>query len=146
LQKKKNSRGFFPENLVTVVQGGGEVAKLSSKRVRQDPVHRQCGDRTACRRGLRQAPDSTVLELGGKTHDRPRRRPPDTAASGAVWGSYTNCGKSACPSNGFSSNSRLAKHSPPVRGKNQKLRLGPGSDPAPTSVTHSPQHVLRMID
>jgi len=140
----------FPENLVTVVQGGGEVGQAlieaaCDKILFTGSVETGRHVAEACAKRL----IPTVLELGGKdamivladAHL-------DTAASGAVWGSYTNCGQVCL------SVERIFIEQPISEAfaarcveKTKKLRLGPGSDPA-TDVGPliRPQHVLRMID
>src|ERR1700730_733219 len=85
----------FPEGLVTIVQGGGEVGQAlidaaPDKLLFTGSV--ETGRRVAEACAKRLIP--TVLELGGKDamivlSDAEL----DTASSGAVWGSYTNCGQ-----------------------------------------------------
>src|SRR6202020_1087552 len=89
----------------------------------------------------------TTMELGGKDAmivlaDADL----DVAASGAVWGSFTNCGQ-VCLSveRIFVEQSVSEKFAELCVEKTKKLRLGPGSDPA-TDVGPliRPQHVERM--
>src|SRR5580704_14318974 len=122
----------FPKNLVTVIQGGGEVGQglidaAPDKIIFTGSVATGRRVAEACAKKL----IPSVLELGGKDAmivlaDANL----DVAASAAVWGSYTNCGQ-VC----------LCVE------KTKKLRLGPGCDPA-TDVGPliRPQHVQRMSD
>src|SRR3984893_18471229 len=85
----------FPEGLVTIVQGGGEIGQAlidaaPDKLLFTGSV--ETGRRVAEACAKRLIP--TVLELGGKDAmivlaDADLA----IAASGAVWGSYTNCGQ-----------------------------------------------------
>jgi len=138
----------FPESLVTMVQGGGEVGQAlidaaPDKLLFTGSV--ETGRRVAEACAKRLIP--TVLELGGKDAmivlaDADL----DTAASGAVWGSYTNCGQ-VCLSVERIFVEKAVSESFAARcvEKTRKLRLGPGSDPA-TDVGPliRPQHVQRM--
>src|ERR1700675_4578716 len=139
----------FPKDLVAVVQGGGEVGQAL---IEADPDKAlftgsvETGRRVAEACAKRLIP--TVLELGGKDAmivlaDADL----DTAASGAVWGSYTNCGQ-VCLSveRIFVEQSISEVFAARCVEKTKKLRLGPGSDSA-TDVGPliRPQHVQRMI-
>ncbi|OLB29057.1 MAG: hypothetical protein AUH13_17440 [Acidobacteria bacterium 13_2_20CM_58_27] len=140
----------FPQDLVAVVQGGGEVGQAL---VESGPdkvlftgsvgTGRQVAE--ACAKKL----IPTVLELGGKDAmivlaDADL----ETASSAAVWGSYTNCGQ-ACLSveRLFVEEAVSQRFAELCVQKTKKLHLGPGSDPA-TDVGPliRPQHVRRMSD
>jgi acyl-CoA reductase-like NAD-dependent aldehyde dehydrogenase len=138
----------FPENLVTIVQGGAEVGQalmdaLPDKVLFTGSVATGRRVAEACARNL----IPTVLELGGKDAmivlaDANL----DTAASAAVWGSFTNCGQ-VCLSveRLFVERSIEEKFLALCAEKTKKLKLGHGSDPA-TDVGPliRPQHVERM--
>ncbi|HKV62276.1 MAG TPA: aldehyde dehydrogenase family protein [Candidatus Acidoferrum sp.] len=140
----------FPKNLVTVVQGGGEIGQAlidasPDKVMFTGSV--ATGRRVAEACAKRLIP--SVLELGGKDAmivlaDANL----DVASSAAVWGSYTNCGQ-VCLSveRLFVEQSVAEKFIGLCAEKTKKLRLGPGSDPA-TDVGPliRPQHVQRMSD
>jgi len=140
----------FPEDLIVVVQGGGEVGQALID-AQPDKVmftgSVTTGKRVAeaCAKNL----IPSVLELGGKDAmivlaDANL----DVASSGAVWGSYTNCGQ-VCLSveRLFVEESVAERFTALCTEKTKKLRLGPGSDPA-TDVGPliRPQHVQRMSD
>src|SRR5713226_8983224 len=140
----------FPKDLVTVLQGGGEVGQAL---IEADPDKVlftgsvATGRRVAVACAKRLIP--TVLELGGKDAllvlaDADL----DIAASAAVWGSYTNCGQ-VCLSveRLFVEQSVSDEFAARCVEKTKKLKLGPGSDPA-TDVGPMirPQHVQRMVD
>jgi acyl-CoA reductase-like NAD-dependent aldehyde dehydrogenase len=138
----------FPESLVTMVQGGGEVGQAlidaaPDKLLFTGSV--ETGRRVAEACAMQLIP--TVLELGGKdamivVADADL----EIAASGAVWGSYTNCGQ-VCLSveRIFVEKAVSEAFATLCVEKTKKLRLGPGSDPA-TDVGPliRPQHVQRM--
>jgi acyl-CoA reductase-like NAD-dependent aldehyde dehydrogenase len=139
----------FPENLVTIVQGEGEVGQAlidaaPDKLLFTGSV--ETGRRVAEACAKRLIP--TVLELGGKDAmivlaDTDL----DVAASGAVWGSYTNCGQVCLSVERIFVEQAVSKSfAERCVEKTQKLRLGPGIDPA-TDIGPliRPQHVLRMI-
>jgi acyl-CoA reductase-like NAD-dependent aldehyde dehydrogenase len=140
----------FPGNLVTVVQGGGEVGQAlidasPDKVLFTGSVATGRRVAEACAKKL----IPSVLELGGKDAmivlaDATL----DVAASAAVWGSYTNCGQ-VCLSveRLFVEQSVAERFMALCLEKTKKLRLGPGSDPA-TDVGPliRPQHVQRMSD
>jgi acyl-CoA reductase-like NAD-dependent aldehyde dehydrogenase len=140
----------LPKNLVTVIQGGGEVGQAlidaaPDKIMFTGSVATGRRVAEACAKKL----IPSVLELGGKDamivlEDANA----DVAASAAVWGSYTNCGQVCL------SVERLFVEQPIEETflarcveKTKKLRLGPGCDAA-TDVGPliRPQHVQRMSD
>jgi acyl-CoA reductase-like NAD-dependent aldehyde dehydrogenase len=140
----------FPKDLVTIIQGGGEVGRALIEAAPDKVIF--TGSVATGRRIAESCAKSlipTVLELGGKDAmivlaDADL----DVAASGAVWGGYTNCGQvclsverlfvEAAISEAFTA--RCVE-------KTKKLRLGSGSDPS-TDVGPliRPQHVQRMKD
>jgi succinate-semialdehyde dehydrogenase/glutarate-semialdehyde dehydrogenase len=140
----------FQENLVTVIQGGGEVGQAlidaaPDKIMFTGSVATGRRVAEACAKKL----IPSVLELGGKDAmivlaDANL----DVAASAAVWGSYTNCGQ-VCLSieRLFVEQSIEEKFLALCVEKTKKLRLGPGCDPA-TDVGPliRTQHVQRMSD
>ena len=140
----------FPKNLVTVIQGGGEVGQAlidaaPDKIMFTGSVATGRRVAEACAKKL----IPSVLELGGKDAmivlaDANL----DVAASAAVWGSYTNCGQ-VCLSveRLFVDRSVEEKFLALCAEKTKKLRLGPGCDPA-TDVGPliRPQHVQRISD
>src|SRR5467141_1146041 len=140
----------FPKDLVTVIQGSGEVGQAL---IEADPDKIlftgsvATGRRVAEACGKRLIP--TVLELGGKDAMLVLADADlDVAASAAVWGSYTNCGQ-VCLSveRLFVEQSVAERFMALCVEKTKKLRLGPGSDPA-TDVGPliRPRHVQRMSD
>ncbi len=140
----------FPRNLVTVIQGGGEVGQAlidaaPDKIMFTGSVATGRRVAEACAKKL----IPSVLELGGKDAmivlaDANL----DVAASAAVWGSYTNCGQ-VCLSveRLFVEESIEEKFLALCVEKTKKLRLGSGCDLA-TDVGPliRPQHVQRMGD
>jgi acyl-CoA reductase-like NAD-dependent aldehyde dehydrogenase len=140
----------FPANLVTVIQGGGEVGQAlidaaPDKIVFTGSVATGRAVAEACAKRL----IPTVLELGGKDAMLVLADADlDVASSAAVWGSYTNCGQ-VCLSveRLFVEQSVAEKFIALCVEKTKKLRLGPGNDPA-TDVGPMirPQHVRRMSD
>ena len=140
----------FPQDLVTVVQGEGEVGQALIDAAPDKVLFTgsvATGRRVAEACAKRLIP--TVLELGGKDAmivlaDADLR----VASSAAVWGSYTNCGQ-VCLSveRLFVEQSIAEKFAALCVEKTKKLRLGPGSDPA-TDVGPliRPQQVQRMLD
>ncbi len=140
----------FPKNLVTVIQGGGEVGQAlidaaPDKIMFTGSVATGRRVAEACARKL----IPSVLELGGKDAmivlaDANL----EVAASAAVWGSYTNCGQ-VCLSveRLFVEQSIEEKFLSLCVEKTKKLRLGPGCDPA-TDVGPliRPHHVQRLSD
>ncbi|HEY2547897.1 MAG TPA: aldehyde dehydrogenase family protein [Candidatus Acidoferrum sp.] len=140
----------FPKDLVTVVQGGGDVGQAlidagPDKIMFTGSVATGRRVAEACAKKL----IPSVLELGGKDAmivlaDANL----DVAASAAVWGSYTNCGQ-VCLSveRLFVQQAIEQKFLALCVEKTKKLRLGPGCDSA-TDVGPliRPQHVQRMSD
>lgn len=140
----------FPRNLVSVIQGGGEVGQAlidsaPDKILFTGSVATGRRVAEACAKKL----IPSVLELGGKDAmivlaDANL----DVASSAAIWGSFTNCGQVCL------SVERLFLEQPIEEKflalcveKTKKLRLGPGCDPT-TDVGPliRPEHVQRMID
>ena len=140
----------FPKDLVTVIQGGGDLGQTlieagPDKIVFTGSV--ATGTRVAetCAKLL----IPTVLELGGKDAmivlaDADL----DIASSGAVWGSYTNCGQ-VCLSieRVFVEASITDDFAARCVEKTKKLQLGLGSDPSvDVGPLIRPQHVRRMSE
>src|SRR5277367_3309657 len=140
----------FPKNLVTVIQGGGEVGQAlidaaPDKIMFTGSVATGRRVAEACAKKL----IPTVLELGGKDAMLVLADADlDIAANGALWGSSTNC-RQDCLSverlfvEQSVSDAFLAR----CVEKTKKLHLGHGSDPC-TDVGPliRPQHVQRMSD
>ena len=140
----------FPKGLVTVVQGAGDVGQALIE-AQPDKVmftgSVSTGKRVAeaCAKNL----VPSVLELGGKDAmivlaDANL----EVASSGAVWGSYTNCGQ-VCLSveRLFVEEAVAERFTTLCVQKTKKLRLGPGSDPASdVGPLIRPQHVQRMSE
>src|SRR5436853_4745575 len=140
----------FLGNLLTVVQGGGEVGQAlidasPDKVLFTGSVATGRRVAEACAKKL----IPSVLELGGTDamivlEDADL----EVASSAAVWGSYTNCGQ-VCLSveRLFVEQAAVERFIALCVEKTKKLRLGPGSDPA-TDVGPliRPEHVRRMID
>ena len=140
----------FPQDLVAVVQGAGEVGQAlieagPDKVLFTGSVATGRRVAEACAKKL----IPTVLELGGKDAmivlaDADLQ----VTSSAAVWGSYTNCGQ-VCLSveRLFVEQAIAEKFAALCVEKTKKLRLGPGSDPA-TDIGPliRPQHVQRMLD
>jgi acyl-CoA reductase-like NAD-dependent aldehyde dehydrogenase len=140
----------FPENLVTIVQGGGDVGQALIE-ARPDKVFFTGSVFTGKHVAEACAPllIPCVLELGGKDAmvvlaDADL----DVAASAAVWGSFTNCGQ-VCLSveRLFVEQSVSEEFIRQCIEKTQKLKLGPGSH-SDTDIGPMirPQHVQRMAD
>jgi acyl-CoA reductase-like NAD-dependent aldehyde dehydrogenase len=140
----------FPKDLVTIVQGGGEVGQAlidacPDKMIFTGSVATGRRVAEACARHL----IPSVLELGGKDAMIVLANADlHAASSAAVWGSYTNCGQ-VCLSveRLFVVEAVAEKFIALCVDKTKKLRLGPGSD-ASTDVGPliRPQHVQRMRD
>ena len=140
----------FPKNLVTVIQGRGEVGQAlidaaPDKVMFTGSVATGRRVAEACAKKL----IPSVLELGGKDAMLVLADASlDVAASAAVWGSYTNCGQ-VCLSveRLFVEQSIEEKFLGLCVEKTKKLWLGPGCDPA-TDVGPliRPHHVQRMRD
>ena len=140
----------LPNDLVKIVQGGGEVGQAlidasPDKVMFTGSV--ATGRRVAEACAKRLVP--SVLELGGKDAmivlaDADL----EVASSAAVWGGYTNCGQ-VCLSveRLFVEQGAADKFIALCVEKTKKLRIGAGSDPA-TDVGPliRPEHVRRMID
>jgi acyl-CoA reductase-like NAD-dependent aldehyde dehydrogenase len=140
----------FPADLVTILQGSGEVGQAlieahPDKLFFTGSVFTGKHVAEACARQLL----PSVLELGGKDamivlEDANL----DVTASAAVWGSYTNCGQ-VCLSveRLFVVESIADEFVRKCVEKTQKLKIGPGNDPS-TDVGPliRPQHVQRMSD
>src|SRR2546425_1575820 len=140
----------FPNDLIKIVQGGGEVGEAlidasPDKVMFTGSV--ATGRRVAEACAKRLIP--SVLELGGKDamivlSDADLQ----VASSAAVWGSYTNCGQ-VCLSveRLFVEQTAAEKFMALCVEKTKKLRIGPGSDPA-TDVGPliRPQHLQRISD
>jgi len=140
----------FPKNLVTVVQGGGEVGQAlidakPSKIMFTGSVATGRLIAEACAKKL----IHSVLELGGKDAmivlaDANL----EVAASAAVWGSYTNCGQVCLSVERLFVEEAVEKRFVALCiEKTKKLRLGPGCDPASdVGPLIRPEHVQRMSD
>lgn len=140
----------FPPNLVTVVQGDGELGQALIDAAPHKvlftgsvPTGKRVAE--ACAKKL----IPSVLELGGKDAMLVLADADlEVASSAAVWGSYTNCGQ-VCLSveRLFVENAIAEKFVDLCVAKTKKLRLGPGSDPS-TDVGPliRPQHVQRMTE
>jgi acyl-CoA reductase-like NAD-dependent aldehyde dehydrogenase len=138
----------FPKDLVSVIQGSADVGRALIDATPDKILFTgsvETGRRVAEACAARLIP--TVLELGGKDAmivlaDANL----EIAASGAVWGSFTNCGQ-VCLSveRIFVEGAVAEKFAALCVEKTKKLRLGPGSDPS-TDVGPliRPQHVQRM--
>src|SRR5882672_2223747 len=149
IQKTFTDAGF-PENLVNIVLGGGEIGQAlidaqPSKVLFTGSV--ATGRRVAEACAKRLIP--TVLELGGKDAMLVLADANlDVAASAAVWGSYTNCGQ-VCLSveRLFVEHSVSDEFAAGCVAKTKKLRVGPGSDPnTDVGPMIRPHHVQRMGD
>ena len=140
----------FPVDLVTILQGSGEVGQAlieahPDKIFFTGSVFTGKHVAEACARNL----IPSVLELGGKDAMLVLRDAHlDVASSAAVWGSYTNCGQVCLSVERLFVEEAIAEEF--IRRcaeKTNKLRLGPGSDPA-TDIGPliRRQHVQRMSD
>src|SRR5580692_1273518 len=140
----------FPKDLVTVIQGGGEIGQAL---VDAGPDKIMFTGSVATGRRVAEACAKklipSVLELGGKDAmivlaDANL----EVAASAAVWGSYTNCGQVGLSVERlFVEQSIEEKFLALCVEKTKKLRLGPGNDPAAdVGPLIRPQHVQRMSD
>ncbi len=138
----------FPDGLVTILQGGAEVGQAlidarPEKVLFTGSVATGRRVAEACARQLL----PSVLELGGKDAmvilaDADI----ETASSAAVWGGYCNCGQ-VCLSveRLFVEQAISEQFIQACVDKTQKLRLGPGSDPASdVGPLIRPEHVQRM--
>jgi acyl-CoA reductase-like NAD-dependent aldehyde dehydrogenase len=140
----------FPRDLVTVIQGGAVLGRALIDAAPDKVLFTgsvETGRRVAEACASRLIP--TVLELGGKDAmivlaDANL----EIAASGAVWGSFTNCGQVCLSVERIFVEQTVAEEFASLCvEKTRKLHLGPGSDPA-TDVGPliRPQHVQRMSD
>ena len=147
IQKLFRDAGF-PEGLVTLLQGSGDVGQAlidarPDKVFFTGSVHTGRQVAEACARHL----IPSVLELGGKDAmvvlaDADL----EVTTSAAVWGSFTNCGQ-VCLSleRVFVESAVSERFLQACVKKTQKLRLGPGSDPqSDVGPLIRPQHVQRM--
>jgi succinate-semialdehyde dehydrogenase/glutarate-semialdehyde dehydrogenase len=140
----------FPSDLVTVVQGRGEVGQAL---IDADPDKILFTGSVATGRRVAEACAKrlipTVLELGGKDAMLVLADADlDIASSAAVWASYTNCGQ-VCLSveRLFVEQSASDEFAVRCVAKTKKLRLGPGDDPnTDIGPMIRPQHVQRMVD
>jgi succinate-semialdehyde dehydrogenase/glutarate-semialdehyde dehydrogenase len=140
----------FPENLVTIVQGGGDVGQAIIES-RPDKVFFTGSVFTGRHVAEACAPllIPSVLELGGKDAMLVLADADlEVTSSAAVWGSYTNCGQ-VCLSverlfvEEAVSEAFLTK----CVEKTRKLHIGPGSDPnSEIGPLIRPQHVQRMSE
>ena len=140
----------FPKDLLTIVQGSGDVGQAlidagPDKVIFTGSVATGRRVADACARQL----IPTVLELGGKDAMLVLADADlGAAASAAVWGGYTNCGQ-VCLSveRVFVEESAAEKFIGLCVEKTKKLRVGRGSDPAvDVGPLIRPQHVQRMRD
>jgi acyl-CoA reductase-like NAD-dependent aldehyde dehydrogenase len=138
----------FPKDLVTIVQGGGEVGQAlidasPDKVIFTGSVSTGRRVAQACARLL----IPTVLELGGKDAMIVLAGADlGAASSAAVWGGYTNCGQVCLSVERLFVQESVAKEFIDLCvEKTKKLRLGPGSDPS-TDIGPliRPEHVQRM--
>ncbi len=140
----------FPENLVTILQGSGDVGQAlidahPDKVFFTGSVFTGRHVAEACAREL----IPSVLELGGKDamvvlSDAAM----DVTTSAAVWGSFTNCGQ-VCLSveRVFVESSVSEEFLQGCVKKTEKLRLGPGRDPeTDLGPLIRPHHVQRMTE
>lgn len=140
----------FPADLVTIVQGGGEVGQALID-ARPDKVFFTGSVFTGRHVAEACAPllIPSVLELGGKDAMLVLADADlEIASSAAVWGSYTNCGQ-VCLSveRLFVEESVSEAFIRKCVEKTQKLRIGPGSDPnTEIGPLIRPQHVQRMSE
>jgi acyl-CoA reductase-like NAD-dependent aldehyde dehydrogenase len=140
----------FPADLVTIVQGGGEVGQALID-ARPDKVFFTGSVFTGRHVAEACAPllIPSVLELGGKDAMLVLADADlEVASSAAVWGSYTNCGQ-VCLSveRLFVEESISEAFIRKCVEKTHKLRLGRGSDPnTEIGPLIRPQHVQRMSD
>jgi len=140
----------FPESLVTILQGGGDVGQAlidahPDKLFFTGSVFTGRHVAEACAREL----IPSVLELGGKDAMLVLAdADTNVASSAAVWGSFTNCGQ-VCLSveRIFIEQSAADAFLTACIEKTKSLRLGPGRDPqTDVGPLIRPQHVQRMSD
>ena len=138
----------FPANLVTVVQGGGDVGQAlidawPDKVFFTGSVFTGKHVAKACAKYL----IPSVLELGGKDAMVVLRDANLAAASSAaVWGSFTNCGQVCLSVERLFVEEVVSQEFIQLCvAKARKLRIGPGSDPGnEIGPLIRPQHVQRM--
>jgi acyl-CoA reductase-like NAD-dependent aldehyde dehydrogenase len=140
----------FPENLVTILQGSGDVGQAlidshPDKVFFTGSVFTGRHVAEACAREL----IPSVLELGGKDamvvlSDADL----NVTSSAAVWGSFTNCGQVCLSLERIFVESAISERFlERCVEKTQKLHLGPGNDPqTDVGPLIRPQHVQRMND
>lgn len=140
----------FPQDLVAVVQGGGEVGQAL---IEASPDKVMFTGSVATGRRVAEVCATklipSVLELGGKDAMMVLADADlQVASRAAVWGSYTNCGQ-VCLSveRLFVEQAISQEFAELCVEKTKKLRLGAGNDPA-TDVGPliRPKHVERMSD
>lgn len=140
----------FPTNLVTVVQGGGEVGQALIDAAPDKVLFTgsvSTGRRVAEACAKRLIP--SVLELGGKDAMLVLADADvNVASSAAVWGSYTNCGQVCLSVERLFVEQAVAEQFIALCvEKTKKLRVGAGSDPAAdVGPLIRPQHVRRMAE
>lgn len=138
----------FPDGLVTIVQGGAEVAQALIA-AKPDKVFFTGSVATGRRVAEACAKDliPSVLELGGKDAMLVLADANlEIAASAAVWGGFTNCGQVCLSVERLYVEAAVSeKFLALVVEKTKKLRVGPGHDPA-TDIGPliRPQQVRRM--
>ena len=140
----------FPEGLVTVIQGGGEVGQAlidahPHKIFFTGSVFTGRHVAEACARNL----IPSVLELGGKDAMLVLADAnTEVASSAAVWGSFTNCGQVCLSAERLFVESAISETF--IRAcveKTQKLRVGPGADPEnEIGPLIRSKHVQRMVE
>ena len=140
----------FPEGLVTVLQGGGDVGQAlidahPDKVFFTGSVFTGRHVAEACAREL----IPSVLELGGKDAMVVLADADiSVTSSAAVWGSFTNCGQVCLSLERVFVESAVSEafHRACVE-KTGELRLGPGNDPqSDVGPLIRPLHVQRMSD
>ncbi len=140
----------FPEHLVTILQGGGDVGQALIE-ARPDKLFFTGSVFTGRHVAEACAPllIPSVLELGGKDAMLVLKDADlEIASSAAVWGSYSNCGQ-VCLSveRLFVEESISEAFIQKCVEKTKKLRLGPGNDPnTEIGPMIRPQHVQRMSE
>ncbi len=149
IQKTFTDAGF-PENLVNIVLGGGEIGQAlidaqPNKVLFTGSVATGRRVAEACAKHL----IPSVLELGGKDAMLVLADANlEVASSAALWGSFTNCGQ-VCLSveRLFVESSIGEKFLALCAERARSLRLGPGNDPnTDVGPLIRPQHVQRMKD
>jgi len=140
----------FPEGLMTLLQGSGDVGQAlidarPDKVFFTGSVHTGRRVAEACARHL----IPSVLELGGKDAMLVLADADiDVTSSATVWGSFTNCGQ-VCLSleRVFVESAVSEEFLKACVEKTQKLRIGPGNDPqTDVGPLIRPQHAQRMSE